>query len=482
MPEGRYRPLLCLVQIAVGDEIALLDPLGRRSATRRRSPRCSPTPAVEVVLHAGRQDVAILRRAVAAPTFTTSSTRRSPPGSRASPPRRATPGCCTTCCAIRLAEVGELHALGRAAADAGAAPLRARGRRAPAAARRRAAAPPAPSAAGSTGRARSAGAIEEATDERDPEEVWRRLPRISGLDPRERAVARELAAWRERTAAAEDRPVGAVLRDPTLVELAKRQPHDRRALAPDPRRQARRLQRRRAATSSPRSSAAARPSRSGSTRASACATDPVDGADDRARRVARPRPRAGGRPGLRADRRARRPRADRRRRPARRSRSPTCARCAAGGASSSARSCWSCSRATAPGRGQRPRAGGLNAAAARPSSRGASAAAADVAAGDDEAVDDRARRACRSQLGVHVRAQLPALLRPLEHRPQRRAAAAARATRRRPRAAPGPGATSDSSRGMSSAALRSRAIVDRAVLSAAKSPAREPVSGTGSPR
>jgi ribonuclease D len=73
-------------------------------------------------------------------------------------------------------------------------------------------------------------AIADATDERDPEEVWRRLPRISGLDPRERAVARELAAWRERTASREDRPVGAVLRDPTVVELAKRQPAGRREL------------------------------------------------------------------------------------------------------------------------------------------------------------------------------------------------------------------------------------------------------------
>ena len=58
-------------------------------------------------------------------------------------------------------------------------------------------------------------AIAEATDERDPEEVWRRLPRVNGLDARDRAVARELAAWRERTAAEEDRPVGSVLRDPT---------------------------------------------------------------------------------------------------------------------------------------------------------------------------------------------------------------------------------------------------------------------------
>ena len=70
-------------------------------------------------------------------------------------------------------------------------------------------------------------AVEQATDERDPEEVWRRLPRATGLGPRERAVARELAAWRERTAEAENRPVGSIVRDPTLVEIAKRTPSAR---------------------------------------------------------------------------------------------------------------------------------------------------------------------------------------------------------------------------------------------------------------
>ncbi len=74
-------------------------------------------------------------------------------------------------------------------------------------------------------------AIADATDERDPDEVWRRLPRVTSLDPRDRAVARELAAWRERTAAREDRPVGSVVRDPTVVELAKRKPAGRRELS-----------------------------------------------------------------------------------------------------------------------------------------------------------------------------------------------------------------------------------------------------------
>jgi len=66
--------------------------------------------------------------------------------------------------------------------------------------------------------------LEAATDERDPYTAWERLPRINQLDPRSRAVARELAAWRERTAASEDRPIGSVLADPPLVELAKRKP------------------------------------------------------------------------------------------------------------------------------------------------------------------------------------------------------------------------------------------------------------------
>jgi ribonuclease D len=68
--------------------------------------------------------------------------------------------------------------------------------------------------------------LELATEERDPETVWERLPRSSHLDPRSRAVARRLAAWRERTAAQEDRPVGSVIQDAPLVELAKRHPKD----------------------------------------------------------------------------------------------------------------------------------------------------------------------------------------------------------------------------------------------------------------
>ena len=61
MPEGRYRPLLCLVQIAAGGEIAVLDPLDG-GFDHEPLAAVLADPAVEIVLHAGRQDVAILRR------------------------------------------------------------------------------------------------------------------------------------------------------------------------------------------------------------------------------------------------------------------------------------------------------------------------------------------------------------------------------------------------------------------------------------
>jgi ribonuclease D len=230
MPEGRYRPLLCLVQIAVAGEIAVLDPL---DATPDLDPRplaeVFADPAVEIVLHAGRQDVAILRRQWGA-TFTNVFDTQIAAGFAGFSAQAGYTGLLHDVMRIRLAKSASFtrwdarpltpeqlryaredveHLL--ALADELQSRLVSRGRLEWAREECR--------------------AIAEATDERDPEEAWRRLPRVSGLGPRERAVARELAAWRERVAAAEDRPVGAVVRDPTVSELAKRQPATRRELA-----------------------------------------------------------------------------------------------------------------------------------------------------------------------------------------------------------------------------------------------------------
>src|SRR5215213_4392556 len=62
MPEGRYRPLLCLVQIVVGEEVVVLDPIGGPAFDPAPLAEVLSDPEVEIVLHAGRQDVALLRR------------------------------------------------------------------------------------------------------------------------------------------------------------------------------------------------------------------------------------------------------------------------------------------------------------------------------------------------------------------------------------------------------------------------------------
>ncbi len=68
--ERRYRTLLCLVQVAVPDpsepggvRCEALDPLA--GFDREPLARVLADPAVEVVMHAGRQDVALLRRELA---------------------------------------------------------------------------------------------------------------------------------------------------------------------------------------------------------------------------------------------------------------------------------------------------------------------------------------------------------------------------------------------------------------------------------
>jgi len=228
MPEGRYRPLLCLVQVCIGDEVAVLDPL---DAIGDFAPLAAvlADPAVEVVLHAGRQDVAILRRAWST-AFTNVFDTQVAAGFAGFSAQAGYTGLLHDVLKIRLSKSASFtrwdarpltpeqlryaredveHLL--PLADELQRRLRERGRL--------------------DWAREECQAIADATDERPPEEAWRRLPRISGLDPRGRALARELAAWRERTAAAEDRPVGSVVRDPTLVELAKRAPASTKELS-----------------------------------------------------------------------------------------------------------------------------------------------------------------------------------------------------------------------------------------------------------
>jgi ribonuclease D len=233
MSEGRYRALLCLVQIVVDDpsaesatRIDLIDSLTDVDISPLRE--LLADPAIEIVLHAGRQDVAILRRAWGT-SLTNIFDTQVAAGFAGSGAQTGYGNLLGQILGLRVGKTASYtrwdarplteEQLSYAAEDVAhlmelADELQRR--------------------LGQSGRLSWAREecrrLESATDERDPETAWERLPRLGQLDPRARAVARELAAWRERTAAAEDRPVGSVMADPALVEAAKRQPSSLRAL------------------------------------------------------------------------------------------------------------------------------------------------------------------------------------------------------------------------------------------------------------
>src|SRR5215216_932901 len=190
MPEGRYKPLLCLVQIVVGDRVEVLDPIVD-SFDPTPLAQVLADPEVEIVLHAGRPDVAILRREWKT-TFTNVFDTQVAAGFAGFSAQAGYNGLLHDVLRIRLPKTASFtrwdarpltdEQLRYARGDVEhllplADNIRAR-----------------LEASGRLDWAREeCRAVALASDERDPDEVWRRLPRANGLDPRERAVARELA-------------------------------------------------------------------------------------------------------------------------------------------------------------------------------------------------------------------------------------------------------------------------------------------------
>src|SRR4051794_26893093 len=235
MGEGRYRPLLCLVQVVVEGEgeggevrVEVLDPLG---AGFDPAPLAGvlADPEIEIVLHAGRQDVALLRRVWETDIYNIFDTqvaagfagRRAQLGyeallSELLGVRLRKSASFTRWDArplsdeqVRYAREDVLHLL--QLADALQAGLCERGRLEWAREECR--------------------ALEDVSDERDADAIFARLPRVNSLDPAQRAVARELVEWREAVAREGDRPVPSVLPDAALVEIAKRRPQSMERLA-----------------------------------------------------------------------------------------------------------------------------------------------------------------------------------------------------------------------------------------------------------
>jgi ribonuclease D len=221
MGEGRYRTLLCLVQIAVPDRIELIDPLDE-NVDGAPLAQVLADPEVEVVVHAGRQDVALLRRWLGCEVHNVFDTQVAA-GFAGMGAQSSYESLLAQVLGLRVAKSASFtrwdarplseEQLEYAREDVVhllemAQELQRR--------------------LGESGRLEWARqeceVLERASDERDLETVFARLPRVRNLNVSSQAIARELVAWREQTAAANDRPVQSILGDPVLMEIAKRKP------------------------------------------------------------------------------------------------------------------------------------------------------------------------------------------------------------------------------------------------------------------
>ena len=225
--EGRYRPLLCLVQVAVAPpgaagerQIEVFDPI--EGFDHAPLAEVLADPAIEVVFHAGSQDVAILRRAWGVAPANVFDTQVAA-GFAGYAAQAGYANLLGRALGVRLSksagftrwdarpltdeqiayarsDVEDLLALAELLQDRLAAAGRLEWAR------------------------EECRRLEQIDDERDADEAYRRLPRVDRLRPRGRAAAYALAAWRESTAQAENRPTGSILSDVALVEVARRQP------------------------------------------------------------------------------------------------------------------------------------------------------------------------------------------------------------------------------------------------------------------
>lgn len=224
--EETFEPVLCLVQVATRDRLALIDPL----AVGDMRPFWSAVndPAIEVVMHAAGEDLRIGRfqtgrlpdrvvdvqlaagmvgypypmslgnlvDRVLGVTVSTGETRTDWRRRPLSPAQ------------LRYALDDVRHLLD--VADRLSERLAALGR--------------------TTWADQEYHALVESISQRDDDSRWRRLPGLHHLNRRGLEIARRLVDWRRDDARRTNRPLRAVLKDDLLVGIARRQPSSRRDL------------------------------------------------------------------------------------------------------------------------------------------------------------------------------------------------------------------------------------------------------------
>ena len=225
--EGRYRTLLCLIQLAVtsseGEErrIEVLDPLAQDFDGVPLAELLAD-PAVEIVVHAGRQDIALARRVLGTEVTNIFDTQVAA-GFAGLGAQSSYESLLNDALGVRLAKSASFtrwdvrplssEQLAYARGDvehllALAGELQCRLQ---------------PLGRLEWAREECA-ALQRSSDERDLQTIFARLPRVRNLSPAARPLARALVQWREETAARRDRPVQGVLSDAALMEIAKRKP------------------------------------------------------------------------------------------------------------------------------------------------------------------------------------------------------------------------------------------------------------------
>jgi ribonuclease D len=227
MGEGRYRTLLCLAQLAIAEgsnrteRIMIVDPLDE-DLDGAPLAAVLADPAIQVVVHAGRQDIALLRRRFQTEVRNVFDTQVAA-GFAGLGAQSSYDSLLAEVLGLRVAKTASftrwdarplspeqlayaredvVHLL--ELAEELHRRLKALGRL--------------------DWALEECEPLERSSDERDVETVFARLPRIAGMSAHARPLARELVRWREETAARQNRPVQSVLSDAALMEIAKRAP------------------------------------------------------------------------------------------------------------------------------------------------------------------------------------------------------------------------------------------------------------------
>ncbi len=224
--EGRYYPKLCLVQLAFGDELVVIDP--QRVELAALAPILE-TDSIRKVLHDGRQDLPILARATGATAIRAVFDTQIAAAFAGHGGGVGYGVLVRDVCGVELDKSLQVSDWTRALSDAQieyalddvrhlarvSSDLRTRlvesGRLAWA-------------------EQACAEAARRALIKPDPDKLYRRVPSSARLTAEQLGVLREVAKWRDRVAQTLDKPLATIANDLALKSLALQPPDDLRAL------------------------------------------------------------------------------------------------------------------------------------------------------------------------------------------------------------------------------------------------------------